>query len=83
MSENWLLAGKHSKFQQAGAEPAGIAIGLWHGALILIAWFASLYNSDYGIYEPNNDGVFYNTGYVLGASIGIVGTLLFLISILF
>lgn len=78
MSNIWLVAGKNSRFQQSDVAPAGLAIGLWHGAIIFFAWFASLYNSDYGIYEPNNNGIFYNTGFMFGAfgGLNICATLL-------
>lgn len=41
--------------------------GLWHG---LISWFSflgSLFNDDIAVYAFNNNGAWYNFGFLLGA----------------
>ena len=63
-----LVAGPNSKYQQPGAEPAGFWVGLWHGIIMPLAFIGSLFNPDVGIYETNNNGGWYNFGFVIGAS---------------
>ena len=45
---------------------AGFWAGLWHGFTILFTFVISLFNKDVGIYEVNNNGGWYNFGYLLG-----------------
>lgn len=40
--------------------------GLWHGIIIPFSWFCSLFNDDVAIYAINNNGGWYNFGFVLG-----------------
>jgi hypothetical protein len=56
-----------------GPDPAGFLLGLWHGLIIVITFIISLFNSDVGIYEVQNNGGWYNFGYVLGISIAFGG----------
>lgn len=70
MANALLVAGKNSQYQEPGATPAGFWVGLWHGIIMLITFIVSLFNSDVGIYETNNNGGWYNFGFVLGASAG-------------
>lgn len=49
-----------------GPDPAGFWLGLWHGFTVLFTFIVSLFNDDVGIYEVNNNGGWYNFGYVLG-----------------
>jgi len=50
-----------------GGDVAGFWLGLWQGFTMLFTFLISLFNSDVGIYEVNNNGIFYNFGYLLGA----------------
>lgn len=70
MANALLVAGKNSKYQQPGASPAGFWVGLWHGIIMPITFIVSLFNPGVGIYETNNNGGWYNFGFVLGASAG-------------
>lgn len=68
MANALLVAGKNSKYQQPHASPAGFWVGLWHGIIMPITFIVSLFNPNVGIYETNNNGGWYNFGFVLGAS---------------
>ena len=65
------VAGPNSKYQQAGATPAGFWGGLWHGLIIFIAFVVSLFNPGVRIYEKNNSGRWYDFGFLIGASIAL------------
>lgn len=47
-------------------EQAGFWQGLWHGAVALFTFVISLFNNDVSIYEVNNNGGWYDFGYILG-----------------
>lgn len=40
--------------------------GTWHGMIMLPAFICSLFNSDVAVYAVNNNGVFYNFGFIGG-----------------
>lgn len=44
----------------------GFWFGVWHGAILPIAWLNSLLDPDVAIYAVYNDGVGYNTGFMVG-----------------
>ena len=48
---------------------AGFWLGLWHGFISPITLWISLLNDRVNIYEVNNNGGWYNVGFVLGVSI--------------
>ena len=52
--------------------PAGFLLGFWHGIIAPIAFVISLFNSHVGIYEVNNNGHWYDLGFLLGV-IGVCG----------
>jgi hypothetical protein len=56
------LAGK-------GEDPAGFWLGLWHGLIAPVTIIVSWFSDSVGIYEVVNNGGWYDTGFVLGASI--------------
>jgi len=62
------IAGPNSKYQQPDAEPAGFLAGLWHGLIAPITFIASLFDAGVRIYEINNNGHWYEFGFVLGVS---------------
>lgn len=50
----------------------GFWAGLWHGMIAPFAWIGSLFYDDIAIYAINNNGGWYDFGFVLGIG-GIVG----------
>ena len=44
----------------------GFWFGVWHGAILPIAWLNSLFDPDVAIYAVNNNGTWYDTGYLVG-----------------
>ena len=61
------VAGPNSKFKMIDAEPAGFWAGFWHGMIMPITFVVSLFKPGVGIYETNNNGGWYNLGFILGA----------------
>ena len=47
-------------------KPAGFWQGLWHGAISLITFIINLLNHDVKVYEVNNNGGWYNFGFLSG-----------------
>lgn len=68
------VAGPNSKYNQPGAEPAGFWAGLWHGLIIPITFLVSLFDRGVRIYESNNSGLWYDFGFIIGASSTLGGT---------
>ncbi len=50
-------------------QPYGFLGGLWHGFIAPFSFFASLIMDDVAIYAVNNNGGWYDFGFVLGAGI--------------
>lgn len=50
-------------------EVLGFLFGLWHGFVIVFAFIASCFDNDVAVYATNNNGFWYNLGYVLGLHI--------------
>lgn len=52
------------------AEPSemlyGFWYGVWHGAIVLWSWIGSWFSDDIAIYAINNNGGWYDFGYILG-----------------
>lgn len=51
-----------------GADQAGFWLGLWQGLIIPITFIVSLFNDHVSIYEVDNNGNWYDFGFVLGVS---------------
>lgn len=51
------------------AEPYGFFSGLWHGIIAPFSFFGSLFSEDIAMYAVNNNGGWYDFGFVLGAGI--------------
>lgn len=68
MTNRLAVAGPGSKYQLAGAKPAGFWIGVWHGMISPITFFVSLFNPRVRVYETNNRGRLYDFGFVVGIS---------------
>lgn len=47
-------------------EPYGFWSGLWHGWIVLFSWIGSLFSNDIAIYAVNNNGGWYDFGFILG-----------------
>ncbi len=62
------VAGPNSKYNQPGAEPAGFWAGLWHGLITPITFVVSLFTAGVRIYEVNNNGRWYDFGFIIGVS---------------
>jgi hypothetical protein len=62
------VAGPNSKYQVAGAQPAGFWAGLWHGLIMPITFIVSLFNAGVRFYETNNNGKWYDFGFLIGVS---------------
>ncbi len=56
----------NEEFVQA---PAGFWMGLWHGFISLFTFVISLFSDTVEIYESNNNGGWYNFGFIIGISI--------------
>ncbi len=52
---------------EAGGNPAGFWLGLWHGFTLLFTFIISLFSDSVGVYEAHNSGSWYNLGFVIGA----------------
>lgn len=66
MANALCVAGANSKYQQPGASPAGFWAGLWHGIIAPITFIVSLFADGVRIYETNNNGRWYDFGFILG-----------------
>ena len=50
-------------------KPAGFLSGLWHGFIAPVSFFGSLFFDKIAMYAVNNNGGWYDFGFVLGAGI--------------
>jgi hypothetical protein len=66
MANSLSVAGSNSKYKEPGANPAGFLIGLWHGIIAPITFIVSLFEPCVSIYETNNNGRWYEFGFMLG-----------------
>jgi len=48
------------------SNPYGFLGGLWHGLILPFSWIGSLFSDNIAIYACNNNGDWYNFGFVLG-----------------
>jgi hypothetical protein len=60
------VAGSNSKYKEPGAKAAGFWGGLWHGIIAPITFVVSLLANGVSIYETNNNGRWYEFGFMLG-----------------
>ena len=61
-----LIAGPNSKYKIAGTKPAGFWVGLWHGIISPLVFLVSFFNTNIRIYESNNNGKWYDFGFLIG-----------------
>lgn len=52
----------------SGQAPAGFWLGLWHGIIVWVTFFVSLFDHRVSVYEVHNNGWAYNLGFVIGAA---------------
>ena len=52
---------------------AGFWSGVWHGMISIFSFVGSIFNDDIAIYDVNNNGLWYDFGYVGGLGIIING----------
>lgn len=50
-------------------EPYGFLFGLWHGIIAPVSFVASLFIDNIAMYAVNNNGGWYDFGFVVGAGI--------------
>ncbi len=50
-------------------EPVGFWYGLWHGIIAPVSFVISLFSEKIAMYAVNNNGGWYDFGFVLGAGI--------------
>ena len=74
MANRFKVAGADSVFNLPDAEPAGFWAGFWHGLIAPITFVISLFNPDVRFYETNNNGGWYDFGFILGASSSLGGS---------
>lgn len=60
------VAGPNSKYKLPGAKPAGFWAGLWHGIIAPLIFIIGLFTSKVRVYETNNNGRWYDFGFLLG-----------------
>lgn len=60
------VAGPNSKYKLPGAKPAGFWAGLWHGIIAPIIFIVGLFTDKVKFYETNNNGRWYDFGFILG-----------------
>jgi hypothetical protein len=51
-----------------GPDPAGFWLGLWQGLISPITFIVSLFTSSVNIYEVQNNGNWYDFGFMLGVA---------------
>ena len=71
-----LLLGACAAGANAGSTEAGAGfwMGLWHGFIVPVTFIISLFTDDVNIYEVNNNGNWYDFGFVLGLSMSLGGS---------
>jgi hypothetical protein len=56
-----------------GPDPAGFWLGLWQGLISPITFLISLFTSEVNIYEVQNNGNWYDFGFILGVAAAFSG----------
>lgn len=60
------VAGPNSKYKLVGIKPAGFWAGLWHGIIAPMILIIGLFTTKVKIYETNNNGRWYDFGFMIG-----------------
>lgn len=66
MANIFSMPGPSSKYKLQGAKPAGFLGGLWHGLIAVIAFIVSLFTAKVSVWETNNNGRWYELGFLIG-----------------
>src|SRR4029453_10760530 len=53
-----------------GPDPAGFWLGLWQGLISPITFIVSLFTTNVNVYEVQNNGNWYDFGFMLGVACG-------------
>lgn len=56
-----------------GSHQYGFWAGLWHGWIIFFSWIGSIFSDDIAVYATNNNGGWYNFGFMLGTGSLFIG----------
>jgi hypothetical protein len=56
-----------------GPDPAGFWLGLWQGLICPITFLISLFTPEVNIYEVQNNGNWYDFGFMLGVALAFGG----------
>lgn len=56
-----------------GNKASGFWMGLWQGAVIILAFVASWFDKDVVLYQAGNSGFWYNLGYIFGLCVALGG----------
>lgn len=51
------------------SSPYGFLGGIWHGCIIVFSFVGSLFSDDIAIYAVNNNGGWYDLGFLIGTGI--------------
>jgi hypothetical protein len=73
MANAFAVAGPNSKYASPGADPAGLLAGFWHGLISPMVFIVSLFVDGVRIYEVRNKGLWYDFGFLVGASVALGG----------
>ena len=57
-----------NELADTGPDPAGFWLGLWQGLISPITFIVSLFTSSVNIYEVQNNGNWYDFGFMLGVA---------------
>ena len=67
-------AGANTVAQANQPDAAGFRLGLWQGLISPITFLISLFNDHVNIYEVNNNGNWYDFGFMLGVALAFSGS---------
>jgi hypothetical protein len=68
MANILLVAGPNSKYKKQDNKTAVLLAGFWHGLICPLTFVIGLFSSKVRIYETNNNGSWYDFGFLIGAS---------------
>ena len=68
------VAGPNSIYKFDDVKPAGFLSGVWHGVILPNTFFVSLFDPGVRIYETNNNGRWYDFGFLIGTSLTLGGS---------
>jgi hypothetical protein len=71
MKEKFAAAGPNTleNSENQDGKIAGFWQGLWHGTIAPFSFLISLFKENVGVYEPHNNGNWYNFGFIVGLMI--------------